>query len=62
MARYGKTLRRFFSNEVQHMQALAAHLEDARTWLAKDESRLTEQEKIKARGVDGKQCSVAQDD
>jgi stearoyl-CoA desaturase (delta-9 desaturase) len=29
------------------MQVLAAHLSDARTWLAKDESRLTEQEKAK---------------
>ena len=47
MARYSKTLRRFFSNEVQHMQVLAAHLSDARTWLAKDEARLTEQEKAK---------------
>ena len=45
MARYSKTLRSFFSNEVQHMQVLAAHLSDARSWLAKDESRLTEQEK-----------------
>ena len=47
MARYSKTLRSFFSNEVQHMQVLAAHLGDARIWLAKDESRLTEQEKLK---------------
>ena len=47
MARYSKTLRSFFSNEVQHMQVLSAHLGDARTWLAKDESRLTEQEKLK---------------
>jgi stearoyl-CoA desaturase (delta-9 desaturase) len=47
MARYSKTLRSFFSNEVQHMQVLAAHLSDARIWLAKDESRLTEQEKLK---------------
>ena len=47
MARYSKTLRRFFSNEVQHMQVLAVHLKDARTWLAKDESRLTEEEKLK---------------
>ena len=47
MARYSKTLRNFFSNEVQHMQVLATHLTDARTWLAKDESRLTEQEKAK---------------
>ena len=47
MARYSKTLRSFFSNEVQHMQVLASHLGDARTWLAKDESRLTEQEKAK---------------
>ena len=47
MARYSKTLRNFFNNEVQHMQVLAAHLSDARTWLAKDESRLTEQEKVK---------------
>ena len=45
MARYSKTLRSFFGNEVQHMQVLAEHLSDARTWLAKDESRLTEQEK-----------------
>jgi stearoyl-CoA desaturase (Delta-9 desaturase) len=47
MARYSKTLRSFFSNEVQHMQVLASHLGDARTWLAKDESRLTDQEKAK---------------
>ena len=47
MARYSKTLRSFFSNEVQHMQVLAAHLSDARTWLSKDESRLTEQEALK---------------
>jgi len=47
MARYSKTLRSYFSNEVQHMQVLASHLSDARTWLAKDESRLTEQEKAK---------------
>ena len=47
MARYSKTLRRFFSNEVQHMQVLAVHLKDARAWLAKDESRLTEEEKLK---------------
>ena len=47
MARYSKTLRRFFSNEVQHMQVLAVHLKDARTWLAKDESRLSEEEKLK---------------
>ena len=47
MARYSKTLRRFFSNEVQHMQVLAAHLSDARVWLSKDESRLTDQEKAK---------------
>jgi stearoyl-CoA desaturase (delta-9 desaturase) len=47
MARYSKTLRSFFSNEVQHMQVLASHLSDARTWLAKDESRLTDQEKEK---------------
>ena len=47
MARYSKTLRSFFSNEVQHMQVLASHLSDARTWLVKDESRLTVQEKAK---------------
>ena len=45
MARYSKTLRSFFSNEMQHMQVLASHLKDARTWLGKDESRLNEQEK-----------------
>lgn len=47
MARYSKTLRNFFSNEVQHMQVLASHLSDARTWLSKDESRLSEEEKAK---------------
>ncbi|WP_255539191.1 fatty acid desaturase [Polynucleobacter sp. 71A-WALBACH] len=47
MARYSKTLSTFFSNEVQHMQVLAAHLKDARAWLGKDESRLTMEEKIK---------------
>ena len=47
MARYSKTLRNFFSNEVQHMQVLAAHLSDARTWLVKDESRLSQEEKAK---------------
>ena len=47
MARYSKTLRRFFSNEVQHMQVLAVHLKDARTWLSKDESRLSDEEKLK---------------
>ena len=47
MARYSKTLRSFFNNEVQHMQVLAAHLNDARTWLGKDESRLTVEEKSK---------------
>jgi stearoyl-CoA desaturase (delta-9 desaturase) len=47
MARYSKTLHRFFSNEVQHMQVLAGHLSDARSWLCKDESRLSEQEKLK---------------
>ena len=47
MARYSKTLRQFFSNEAQHMQVLASHLSDARTWLAKDESRLSEEERAK---------------
>ena len=47
MARYSKTLSTFFNNEVQHMQVLAAHLKDARTWLGKDESRLTVEEKKK---------------
>jgi stearoyl-CoA desaturase (delta-9 desaturase) len=47
MARYSRTLRQFFSNEVQHMQVLAAHLSDARSWLAKDESRLTQEEQAK---------------
>ena len=47
MARYSKTLRNFFNNEVQHMQVLASHLSDARTWLSKDESRLSEDEKAK---------------
>ena len=47
MARYSKTLHSFFTNEVQHMQVLAVHLKDARTWLGKDESRLTQEEKAK---------------
>uniref|UniRef100_UPI004048E82A DesA family fatty acid desaturase n=1 Tax=Polynucleobacter sp. TaxID=2029855 RepID=UPI004048E82A len=47
MSRYSKTLNRFFSNEVQHMQVLAAHLNDARSWLCKDESRLSVDEKVK---------------
>ncbi|BDX22153.1 aminotransferase [Polynucleobacter sp. TUM22923] len=47
MARYSKTLRSFFTNEVQHMQVLAAHLKDARDWLSKDEARLSEAEKHK---------------
>ena len=47
MARYSKTLRNFFNNEVQHMQVLAAHLSDARVWLSKDEARLSEEEKLK---------------
>ena len=47
MARYSKTLRSFFSNEVQHMQVFASHLSDARTWLSKDEARLTDEEKSK---------------
>jgi hypothetical protein len=29
------------------MHVLAAHLKDARTWLGKDESRLTAEEKMK---------------
>ena len=47
MSRYSKTLNRFFSNEVQHMQVLATHLNDARSWLCKDESRLSGDEKAK---------------
>lgn len=47
MARYSKTLRTFFNSEVQHMQVLATHLKDARTWLGKDELRLTDEEKVK---------------
>jgi len=47
MARYSKTLRNFFSNEVQHMQVLASHLGDARARLVKDESRLSKEEKAK---------------
>ena len=47
MARYSKTLRSFFVNEVQHMQVLASHLSDARVWLSKDESRLSELERMK---------------
>ncbi len=47
MARYSKTLRSFFKNEVQHMQVLAAHLKDARAWLGKDETHLTADEKTK---------------
>ena len=47
MDRYSKTLRRFFKNEMQHMQVVASHLKDARNWLGKDEARLTAAEKNK---------------
>lgn len=47
MARYSKTLRNFFSNEVAHMQILATHLSDARSWLCRDEARLTAEQKEK---------------
>ena len=47
MARYSKSLKKFFTTEVQHMQELAAHLNDARTWLCKDEAQLTTAEKHK---------------
>ena len=47
MARYSKTLSRFFSKEVQQMQVLASHLNDARTWLCKDEARMSEEEQAK---------------
>jgi small-conductance mechanosensitive channel len=47
MARYSKSLKKFFTSEVQHMQELAAHLNDARTWLCKDEAQLTAIEKRK---------------
>lgn len=47
MARYSKSLKKFFTSEVQHMQELAAHLNDARTWLCKDEAQLTAIEKSK---------------
>jgi stearoyl-CoA desaturase (delta-9 desaturase) len=47
MARYSKSLKKFFTSEVQHMQELAAHLNDARTWLCKGEAQLTTAEKQK---------------
>lgn len=47
MARYSKSLKKFFTSEVQHMQELATHLNDARTWLCKDEAQLTAAEKQK---------------
>ena len=47
MARYSKSLKKFFTSEVQHMQELATHLNDARTWLCKDEAQLTTTEKRK---------------
>ena len=47
MARYSKSLKKFFVSEVQHMQELASHLNDARTWLCKDEAQLTTAEKHK---------------
>ena len=47
MARYSASLKKFFTSEVQHMQELAAHLNDARTWLCKDETQLTTAEKHK---------------
>jgi stearoyl-CoA desaturase (delta-9 desaturase) len=40
-------LKKFFTSEVQHMQELAAHLNDARTWLCKDEAQLTDTERRK---------------
>lgn len=47
MARYSKSLKKFFTSEVQHMQEFATHLNDARTWLCKDEAQLTTTEKRK---------------
>lgn len=47
MEHYSKALRSYFSNEVQHMHVLAAHLKDARTWLCKDELRLSKDENMK---------------
>jgi stearoyl-CoA desaturase (delta-9 desaturase) len=47
MARYSKSLKKFFASEVQHMQELASHLNDARSWLCKDEAQLTATEKRK---------------
>ncbi len=47
MDRYSMTLRRFFKNEMQHMHVVATHLKDARSWLGKDEARLTAAEKNK---------------
>jgi stearoyl-CoA desaturase (delta-9 desaturase) len=47
MARYSTSLKKFFTSEVQHMQELAAHFNDARTWLCKDEAQLTTVEKQK---------------
>ncbi len=47
MARYSKSLKKFFVSEVQHMQELATHLNDARTWLCKDETQLTAIERHK---------------
>ena len=47
MARYSKTLRRTFDEEVAHVRELAAQYSDQRAWLYKDEAKLTNQEKVR---------------
>jgi stearoyl-CoA desaturase (delta-9 desaturase) len=45
MARYSKTLQRFYATELHHLQEIASNLKDTRNWLSKDESRLSDDEK-----------------
>lgn len=47
MARYSKALRQTFGQEVRHVKELAAQFNDERSWLYKDEVKLTAEEKMK---------------
>ena len=47
MARYSKTLRKTFADELTHMKELASQYGDEKAWLYKDEAKLTDQERGK---------------
>ena len=47
MARYSKTLRKTFDEEVARVRELATQFSDQRAWLYKDEAKLTEDEKLR---------------